>query len=552
MENGKILPNPDLTTRTEQNDNISINPRLSKLMKFRRILIVFILPLIMGFTFGKCELFGVFAFAKCDFNPQISYNDYSGAFCVTSDGKVYELTTCSFFDLKFQVPGEPALNSIISLLGLIVAVGENGTIITGVVGPGQNEWIVVKSPTANTLTDLCHQNTEFYAVGELGTVLKSTDFGDSWFSLPSPTLFHLYKVDCPEDDVVQVYGAGYVGYKSTDGGNTWSAFNFPMFESSAYAEQADGPIDITASFFLNESTGYVFGDFGLSFFTNDGGTSWVPRHAFEFEQISTAYFTSVDSGMIAGDNGKIRFTTDGGLSWLEDSSASSITTQNIRHIEVRADSVAVVVGDSGLVVFAATDPSLIIPVELISFTASVRSNTVTLNWTTATELNNSCFEIQRSPCSQDSWTKLGFIEGNGTTTETHNYSYVDADIPAGQYMYRLKQIDFDGQYEYSDIVEVEIIPLEYALFQNYPNPFNPETVIRFNISSSTSEFVSLIVYDLLGNDIKRLAYEERNQGSYRVVWDGTNESGVRVGSGVYLYGLETNSFRQYNKMVMLK
>jgi len=183
-------------------------------------------------------------------------------------------------------------------------------------------------------------------------------------------------------------------------------------------------------------------------------------------------------------------------------------------------------------------------------------NTVTLNWATATELNNSGFEVERQVGSKQSavgkWEKIGFVEGNGTTTERHNYSFVDANLIGGQYLYRLKQIDFNGEYEYSDIVEVELLPVQYALFQNYPNPFNPETVIRFNIPTGNTEFVSLIIYDLLGNEVKRLVYEERSQGIYKVVWDGRNNSGVRVSSGVYLYGLETKSFHQYNKMVMLK
>ena len=559
MSNRHTSHNSDLTTPNDHNNNhISLKPRLSKLHKFRRILVVFILPVIMGLTFDKCENPLAFFRIPCDFNPQISYNDYCDDFCVTSDGKIFELRGCGTFDLEFQVPGEPALNSIFcSISGgtLIrsIAVGEIGTIVRGV--PSPSNWKVVKSPTTQTLWDVCSYrafNSNYFAVGEGGVVIKSSDKGESWFLVNSPTSLNLYRIDCIGDNTVQVYGGDYSAYRSEDGGITWETISPPLVELPGFNVNSNGPLDITASFFLNDSTGYIFGSFGLTFFTSDGGSSWLDRHAFEFERINTAHFTSVDSGMIAGDNGKIRFTTDGGLSWLEDTTASNITTQNINNVFVRDDSVAVVVGDSGLVVFAATDSSLIVPVELISFAASVNGTSVTLDWATATELNNSGFEVQRTFCSKDSWVKIGFVDGHGTTTERHNYSYVDVNLLGSQYMYRLKQIDFNGQYEYSDVVEVEIMPEEYALYQNYPNPFNPETIIRFNIPSASPEFVSLIVYDLLGNEIKRLVYDERTQGSYQVIWDGRNESGVRAGSGVYLYGLVTKSFRQYNKMVLLK
>ncbi|MCH7774088.1 MAG: endonuclease/exonuclease/phosphatase family protein, partial [Bacteroidetes bacterium] len=97
----------------------------------------------------------------------------------------------------------------------------------------------------------------------------------------------------------------------------------------------------------------------------------------------------------------------------------------------------------------------LIPVELLSFTASVSRNSVTLNWTTATELNNLGFEIQRLSI-EDVWEKIVFVDGYGTTTEIHKYSYVDANLTPAKYLYRLKQIDFDGQYEYSDAIEVEV------------------------------------------------------------------------------------------------
>ncbi len=126
-----------------------------------------------------------------------------------------------------------------------------------------------------------------------------------------------------------------------------------------------------------------------------------------------------------------------------------------------------------------------LPVELLSFSSSVIDNDVTLNWTTATETNNSGFQIERRETKNEKseeWKSIVFVNGNGTTTEPQTYSFKDENLSAGKYQYRLKQIDFDGTFEYSNIVEVEILPpAKFSLEQNYPNPFNPHTFIRDNI-----------------------------------------------------------------------
>ena len=115
----------------------------------------------------------------------------------------------------------------------------------------------------------------------------------------------------------------------------------------------------------------------------------------------------------------------------------------------------------------------VVPVELTSFTASSNGNEVILSWTTATELNNRGFEIQRSVDGTGFFT-VGFVEGKGTTTNPQRYSYSDKVPGNGQIFYRLKQVDFDGSYEYSDVVEVEWRTFNsYLLEQNYPNPFQP-------------------------------------------------------------------------------
>ena len=197
------------------------------------------------------------------------------------------------------------------------------------------------------------------------------------------------------------------------------------------------------------------------------------------------------------------------------------------------------------------EPS-IIPVELTSFYAKVNDVTVVLYWQTATEINNKGFEIQRTAQNEiESWKRIGFVEGSGTTTERRQYSFRDNPDP-GNYKYRLKQIDFDGSFEYSDEVLVtNLIPAKFALDQNYPNPFNPLTIIKYSIPDVASGFslsnITLKVYDILGCEIATLVNEPKPAGNYEVEFDASGLS-----SGVYFYRLESGEFNQVRKLILLK
>ena len=192
-----------------------------------------------------------------------------------------------------------------------------------------------------------------------------------------------------------------------------------------------------------------------------------------------------------------------------------------------------------------------LPVELVSFTSSVKNNSVMLNWSTATEVNNYGFDDLRqahtsTPLSVTNWEKIGFVNGNGNSSSTKNYEYEDKNINSGKYSYRLKQIDNDGQYSYSKIVEVDLgLPKEFDLSQNYPNPFNPTTTIKWQ--APVSGFQTLKVYDVLGNEVATLVNEYREAGSYEVEFSANNFS-----SGVYYYQLKAGSFTQTRKMALVK
>ena len=187
----------------------------------------------------------------------------------------------------------------------------------------------------------------------------------------------------------------------------------------------------------------------------------------------------------------------------------------------------------------------VVPVELTSFASSLLNGDVKLEWSTATETNDMGFEIQKRNGNNE-YQKIGFVPGHGTTTESYKYSYTDSKIASDNYYYRLKQIDLDGTFQYSNEVSVNIsIPLEFALKQNYPNPFNPTTKINYQIPKAS--FVTLRVYDVLGKEVATLVNEEKSAGSYEFQFDGSELS-----SGIYFYKLNAGSFTQINKMTMIK
>jgi len=189
----------------------------------------------------------------------------------------------------------------------------------------------------------------------------------------------------------------------------------------------------------------------------------------------------------------------------------------------------------------------VVPVELTSFTANTNGNDVIINWSTTTETNNHGFEVERSFDGENFFT-VGFVQGNGTTTEQNDYAFKDnpGSHSSKSIYYRLKQIDLDGSFSYSDVVEVDVsAPTGFALEQNYPNPFNPATTIAFSIPSSA--FTSLKVYDILGNEVATLVNEEKPAGTYEVQFDASNLS-----SGVYLYRLSAGNFTEMKKMVLMK
>ena len=185
-----------------------------------------------------------------------------------------------------------------------------------------------------------------------------------------------------------------------------------------------------------------------------------------------------------------------------------------------------------------------LPVELSGFMATVNGNSVELKWTTATEINNRGFQIEKN--SGDGFVPLAFISGHGTSTQLNRYTYVDKNVSGRTYSYRLKQIDLDGTFKYSKVVEVNMSgPNKFEIDQNYPNPFNPTTTIKFALPKA--ERVRVIVYNQLGQEVTKVTDRNFEAGNHSVQFNGSN-----FASGIYFYRIQAGSFAQTKKMILLK
>jgi hypothetical protein len=194
------------------------------------------------------------------------------------------------------------------------------------------------------------------------------------------------------------------------------------------------------------------------------------------------------------------------------------------------------------------DMTDIVPIELRSFTAFAKNSSVELLWSTASELNNRGFEVERSVNDQNNFVTIGFVDGKGNSTEINYYSFNDNPQLSGvnQIYYRLKQVDLDGTFSYSDIVSVSYdVPAEFVLNQNYPNPFNPSTTISYFVPKES--FVSIKIYDFLGREVTTLVSEMKSIGSYELRFDASN-----IPSGTYFYTMTADGYASTKKMILIK
>jgi len=322
--------------------------------------------------------------------------------------------------------------------------------------------------------------------------------------------------------------------KSTDRGISWTA-------SGAITGLTGGYLFSLAFKDLNNGVGISLG--GQACTTSNGGMNWtvIPVNtAIGLRWVdnipgTSAYITV--GGPTA--TGYAYVSKDDGATWLQN--ALPAATPRLRAVDFISQTAGWIVGNSGKIYKFNGDP---LPVELTSFSANVIDSKVHINWATATEINNRGFEIQRM--TGENWVFVGFKEGRGTTTEATEYTFVDdSELNPGKISYRLKQLDFDGRYSYSKIVEVDLAPADFALCQNYPNPFNPSTVINYQLPENS--FVSLKVFDMIGNEVAVLVNEEKQAGSHSVTFEANN-----ISTGVYFYQIKAGDFVSMKKLIFMK
>lgn len=453
-----------------------------------------------------------------------------------------------------------------------VTGGENGRVFTNT-DPVSDFWVERKSGTGNNLNAIKStprlDTAIVYAVGDNGTIIRSPDRGIDWTLLVSPTTRNLNGLDFTSFTSIFVVGDSGLILRSTNSGVNWTILNSGVTKklNSIYCNSFNQAITVgekgtilrTTNFGANwqnvslqdtsidlNKIGYggfttqtgiiacIVGDKGNVFQSSDFVT-WNLLITGTTRNIRDFYFNgNATEGFVTGDSGTVLYTTNSGINWSQDFFLLSLTDQNITAgVRVNDSTFAGIAGNEFILISA---NETILPAEFASFSSSVKNNDVNLSWVTTREQNNRGFEVERSLSDKTEWTKAGYIKGNGTTSESNQYSFTDRDLQTGKYYYRLKQIDFNGNYEYHNLNnEVNIAsPVKFTLSQNYPNPFNPETKIDFELPAEGN--VNVKIYDVSGKLISSLVNEHKSAGYYSVDFNAGNLS-----SGVYFYRMEYNS-----------
>lgn len=423
-----------------------------------------------------------------------------------------------------------SLNSIVFTDSLTGFVGGPPCRILKTTDAG-NGWYVTNltglTDTMGTIYKIFFiSTTRGWAVTSRGGILKTTDAGENWIAQLNVGIYAAFKSIFFIDSLNgwAVWG-GYNGiYNTTNGGENW-------------VQRTDIQIYQASDIYFSASNGFIINFLELDK-SLDSGNNWFAQFTSQYV-IRTFGWLTGSHGFIMGDG--IYETINSGDAWHE---ILDLRNFGLRKLQAPTEYLAYSSGYQGLI-YKYYDTTYT-PVELNLFTAKVSGHNVFLNWATATETNNQGFEVERHQEELNEWVRIGYVDGSGTTTEKKSYSYADNNVAPGKYFYRLKQMDYDGTYKYSQEIEAEVsAPATYTLEQNFPNPFNPITKIIFSIP--TRNKVKLIIYDLLGNEIKTLVNDEKLEGKYTVEFNGSNLS-----SGVYMCRLIYGKYSITKKLVLLK
>lgn len=227
---------------------------------------------------------------------------------------------------------------------------------------------------------------------------------------------------------------------------------------------------------------------------------------------------------------------------------SELTT-GIRKSNLTGNSITTFAANStGYLTGVSADGNLALPVELTDFNYTVQNSSIILIWSTKSETNNFGWEIEKGKGNkeEEKWEKVGFVAGKGTIAESQNYSFALFNTQQStQIQFRLKQIDLNGLFSYSKVLNIQSTPLSFVLNQNYPNPFNPKTIITYQIPEKSQ--VEIKIFDLLGREMKTLVNKPHDAGVFSVEFDAT-----KFTSGTYIYQLKAGDFLEKKKMTVVK
>jgi photosystem II stability/assembly factor-like uncharacterized protein len=333
---------------------------------------------------------------------------------------------------------------------------------------------------------------------------------------------------------------------STDAGFTWTDITANIPGQQRYISRVlwspviSNQIFIVRSGFSPGNKVYRSTDMGVTWTNISGNLPDVPHNDIFIDPMQANHY------YVANDLGVYR-TTDGGTNWTREGlGLPFVPVMDLDYVHIGTNRWlrAATHGRSAF----ETDLDVIVPVELVSFSANAVNGNIELKWITASEKNNRGFEIERS-INEKEFETIAFVNGSGTTTENQEYIYFDYNV-SGLLRYRLRQIDFDGSFSYSDIVELNLIT-NFVLHQNYPNPFNPITKISYTLPYNAN--VRLSVYNALGEEIEVLLELNQESGYHEAIWNAVN-----VTSGIYFYKIEASpvngekGFKGSRKMILLR
>ena len=530
-------------------------------------------------------------------NPNTIINGNDGGINISTDGgtnwsKVSFLPVTQFYEIDMDQTNPERLYG---------GTQDNGTLRTLT---GQtNDWDhILGGDGFFCIVDYTAPDI-IYAEMQRGALHKSTNRGYSFswalsgVNSSEPTNWSTPVIMDPNNHNVLYYGTNHV-YRTVNGAGYWQSISPDL--TKQLADSRLGTVTTIAVAPSNSNIIYAGTDDGNVWVTDNYGTNWsnitndlpfrwVTRVAVDPTDGATAYVTF--SGMKwKSPQPHVFRTQDMGETWedisnnLPDAPVNIILVDPVypeilyigsdvgcyfssnygQSWQVLGEGVPVVpvysmaihktlrrlaIGTYGRSMYVANLAGLI-PVELSSFKAKQFENGIVLNWKTESESNNLGFYIYRKKAGSD-FKQIDFIKGGGTTNVPQQYSFVDKDVTAGKYYYRLKQVDYDGSFNYSETVKLEITaPYNFALSQNFPNPFNSSTTFKYQIKENS--WVTINIFNEMGQSIKALVMEEKLPGSYNITWNGQDERGINVSSGIYFCQMKTEGFRSVKRVLYLK